>query len=896
MDFSDGATWIRADLHLHSPAAPSFKLPSGGNIDNEEKRQEIIEEYVQQLIDQNITIGAITDYQQIRKEWFTDIRNLARECDIFLFPGVELSILSVRKFHVLVVFDLNEDVDAVNRYIQSMDKSPQVPILSDQTHQDLDSKDSPFKILQELKNNFSCIIIFAHPEDENGLIKEFKPKQAADYLKLADGIEYLSDRGKQKVLSTTQIPRDFFENFATLENSDPKSILEIGTKQRKGKIRQTFFKLSSISLEALKIALQDPKLRIRIYEKPSYQYDKIKSIDIKGHFLNNIHIELNTEMTALIGGRGVGKSAIIEALRYALDLPIYADAPFRTDFVAGVVGSGGEIKVHIERYFGEQKQNYIISRIIGKLPEVLDGENFEHYDLEPMEIFEEKTAPIILGQKELYALSLDKSFQLKLIDDFIGQSIRREVIDFDKLIVQLKENASKILQIEKKLQQKENYEQQLKTLNSQIKTFERLGVVDKLKRFTDLLEDEKKLLTAFESINRLKNDFEEYTSDVENEFDHLYETLTTAKSEKQEIIMKDTLDILIDLQKKLREQHTSLLKIYQDYLNKFEKNQKNWSEQKQPIELEVIRIKKQLQAQRLLPDKYESLVKEKIRIEPLLKELEKMSDELTRLAQTRKTLKDQLKKKRFNIFKIRQGKLSELNHKLKGRLRIKVQYEKNQQKFRENIQELCRGSNIRSEAIDSILNDNEKTMDGIQLSEFLKKDISEFISEFNLTEQMANRFISWFGEKSRLFELETHFPEDQINIELKVGDEFKPLDKLSAGQKATALLLLLFAQENRILIIDQPEEDLDNRFIYEDVVKLLREMKEKRQIILATHNANIPVLGDSEQIIVLEANNDKCQILETGSIDKFTIREQIKNILEGGEEAFRLRAKKYGSI
>ena len=110
------------------------------------------------------------------------------------------------------------------------------------------------------------------------------------------------------------------------------------------------------------------------------------------------------------------------------------------------------------------------------------------------------------------------------------------------------------------------------------------------------------------------------------------------------------------------------------------------------------------------------------------------------------------------------------------------------------------------------------------------------------------------------------------------------------------LKLLFFAQENRILIIDQPEEDLDNRFIYEDVVKILREMKGKRQIILVTHNANIPVLGDSELVLVLDSVNDECKIVNQGSIDKKSIVEDIKSIMEGGEEAFRRRVEKYGGL
>jgi len=89
---------------------------------------------------------------------------------------------------------------------------------------------------------------------------------------------------------------------------------------------------------------------------------------------------------------------------------------------------------------------------------------------------------------------------------------------------------------------------------------------------------------------------------------------------------------------------------------------------------------------------------------------------------------------------------------------------------------------------------------------------------------------------------------------------------------------------------------LDNRYIYEDIVEILRKLKGKRQLIIATHNANIPVLGDAEQIIVFDAQSGCCNIVDKGDIDKKTIRSHVNEIMEGGKEAFRRRAEKYGGI
>lgn len=143
------------------------------------------------------------------------------------------------------------------------------------------------------------------------------------------------------------------------------------------------------------------------------------------------------------------------------------------------------------------------------------------------------------------------------------------------------------------------------------------------------------------------------------------------------------------------------------------------------------------------------------------------------------------------------------------------------------------------------------------------------------------------------------------DIQLNVAAEGQPpawqsLGRLSTGQKATAVLLLLLLESDAPLVVDQPEDDLDNRFITEGVVPKMREEKRRRQFIFATHNANIPVLGDAELIMGLmsysDADEGKAKILSQhiGSIDARPVRELVEEILEGDKEAFQMRRLKYG--
>jgi len=122
----------------------------------------------------------------------------------------------------------------------------------------------------------------------------------------------------------------------------------------------------------------------------------------------------------------------------------------------------------------------------------------------------------------------------------------------------------------------------------------------------------------------------------------------------------------------------------------------------------------------------------------------------------------------------------------------------------------------------------------------------------------------------------------------------KQVDKLSPGQRSSAMLPLIALAEKSPLMIDQPEDNLDNRLVGNVLVDILAELKETRQIIVCTHNPNIVVLGDAEQVIVLDSqSNDKGLLQLSGSIDNNDIVKTVIDIMEGGKEAFRTRQVRY---
>ena len=139
-------------------------------------------------------------------------------------------------------------------------------------------------------------------------------------------------------------------------------------------------------------------------------------------------------------------------------------------------------------------------------------------------------------------------------------------------------------------------------------------------------------------------------------------------------------------------------------------------------------------------------------------------------------------------------------------------------------------------------------------------------------------------------------PDDKIELQYKpegARSHYQPLSTASAGQKAAAIITVILSQSDSPVLLDQPEDDLDNRLVYELVVQRMKLCKEQRQIIVVTHNANIPVNGDAEYIVSMDSQTLNVSVRNSGTIDNPIIRKEICDVMEGTEYAFEMRAKKY---
>jgi len=289
----------------------------------------------------------------------------------------------------------------------------------------------------------------------------------------------------------------------------------------------------------------------------------------------------------------------------------------------------------------------------------------------------------------------------------------------------------------------------------------------------------------------------------------------------------------------------------------------------------------------------------------LLREIERIKPLTTRVANFDK-LKDSQEQERRNLLaelsdlreqhtKSLLSAAKKLNNRLKGKLRVEVAVEADRTPLKTFLLG-CRLDGIGEKRLSWI--DEQDTLKPLALAHLIRQGPVNLQLELGLSALVADALIKLSA--SQLMELEALELDHRVEISLNISHgeseaAFKPLDKLSTGQQCTAILHMLLLENVDPLIMDQPEDNLDNAFIAERIVHELRAAKTNRQFLFATHNANIPVFGDAEWIGVFtsEENRGSLDSDAQGSIDVPVIRDQVANILEGGRAAFIQRKEKY---
>ena len=380
--FETGLQYVRADFHLHTCKDKEF-VYSG-------EQNSFINDYVSALKEANIKVGVITNHNKFDREEYKAIRKAAKKQNIFILPGVELTIKEgANGIHTLIVFNPDEWFENGNNHIQTFLTAAFATIPNPENRNT--------KSVYDLRNVFEKLdaygrdyfIIFAHVDQNSGLFSECK---CGLLESLASCVSFRNRvLGLQKSRTHDNITQ--FERYcgylpALVEGSDPKSISDIGKGDK-----CTYLKIGEYSYAAIKFALQDHRDRVS-ENVPDSKHGFIESISFQGGKFDGETIMFSRELNTLIGIRGSGKSSVLEAVRYVLGLTAQMDKEYKESLVKNVFGSGGKATLSVIDKHGKR---YSVSRIFGERINVLD-ENGNDLNINPISLFD---GVQYFGQKDL---------------------------------------------------------------------------------------------------------------------------------------------------------------------------------------------------------------------------------------------------------------------------------------------------------------------------------------------------------------------------------------------------------------------------------------------------------------------------------------------------------------
>jgi energy-coupling factor transporter ATP-binding protein EcfA2 len=655
-----------------------------------------------------------------------------------------------------------------------------------------------------------------------------------------------------------------------------------------------FIKMSALSVEGLRQAFLDPESRIRLHsDTPPEPHAEFIAMAWEGGFLDGTRLHFNKNLNVLVGGRGTGKSTVIESLRYALAIdPIGEEATkAHQGVLRHVLKSGTKVSLLVRSHH-PAKHDYTIERTVPNPPVVKD-EQGNLLNLSPRDVV---PGVEVFGQHEISELTKSREKLTLLLERFVERDPSSGP-QKAKVRLEMERSRSRIADVQRELRLIDERLALLPSLEETQKRFQDAGLEERLKEKSLLIREERILATIKERLAPISTVHQELASLLP--IDTAFLSAKALEGLPNGAMLEEGATILDGVSAELKklaghiEQTVSIASAELGVL------QGHWDERKRVADTTYQSLLRELQKSKIDGEEFIRLRRQIEELRPLRERKDALIRDLGANRANRRNLLDEWLNVQSAEYRALERAAKRVSKKLVGRVRAKVTMGGN----REPIEKLLRedvGGNLA--ALIERLKSRE-SLSLLDLAQRCREGKDALIVNYGLPPAAAERLAQASSDVfMRLEELE--LPATTL-IELNTSSDGEPetwqtIEALSTGQKATAVLLLLLLESDAPLVVDQPEDDLDNRFITDGVVPTMKNEKRKRQFVFSTHNANIPVLGDAELIIGLTTGmqNDAVQGRSSdkhmGSIDMQPVREMVEEILEGGKTAFEMRRQKYG--
>jgi len=900
-----GSKWWKFDFHSHTPASMDY-----GKGDNQEEIKKIApSEWLLNYMRSEIDCVAVTDHNSgawvdLLKQSFAspEIQEHKDFRPVYLFPGVEISVNG--GIHILAIFAPEKSTSDIDSLLGAIDYRGNKGDCVECTQK------SAIDVIKKI-TELGGIAIPAHVDEARGMFVNEKGQTLQQILNCTDivAMEIVDPNNKPQSYICKNL------SWAEVLGSDSHHPDNTGGPNFPGSAF-TWVKMSTPNLEGLRLALIDGELSIQRHDtsNPSrYGGTIIESMSIKNAkylgrecvFLCNFNPWLNT----IIGGRGAGKSTILEFLRIILgckdDLPESLIKDFEkyhshsdnrqdtglllqdTSFEMIIRKDGARFRIKWPSY---DQYHSIEKEIATDTWEISEGEVKKRFKTQ------------IYSQKQIFESAKHPESLLRIIDDTPEVGYGNWEREMDRLVSEYISFRTQERTILRELHEEPNTKGILDDTARKIFAIEESGHADLLQKYQKS-QSQLNAIDSWESqwVN-LTNSICDFARSIQQP--HLNVSLfSPVIDEEQEFLtrIQTTQDLVQAIQSNLNKIACDINAVVVA-----------WQQDKESLRV-IHNINAQLRSYSDLIAQLEQqgISSPSADYDNLIKLKQNCIDTLESYRKKRSEL-EQLQKKINEIFQSITNHRNRLTEQRREFLinalkdNIDVTMEIASMENLTNVEEEFRRLIARETGFDRCISENEDGLLAIfnRTEHSVTENIYElkiqvwniFVGETKALEKCKDkRFADYIQSLSpeQIDRLFCWFPEDKLKINYRFREhEFRPIEQGSPGQITAALLAFILTHGDEPLILDQPEDDLDNQLIYDLIVKQLRQRKIQRQIIIVTHNANIVVNGDAENIIALEVSKGQTKIASQGCLQESTIREKICDIMEGGKDAFDLRYRR----
>lgn len=911
-----GSKWWRFDFHNHTPASDDY----GKGPDQAQHKQISHKDWLLNYMRRGIDCVAVTDHNS--GAWIDPLKVALQELaaeghaeyrPLYLFPGVEITVQG--NIHILAIFGPDKttsDIDSLLgavRYRATRGKS------------DGCSECSAVEVIDEIARS-GGLAIPAHVDQANGLFT----------ICTGNTLEQVLDNKNvyaMEVIDLAQAKPQLYVN----KNINWSEVLGTDSHHPSGTTGQrypgshfTWVKMSAPSYDGLRLALIDGALSLKRSDRFTGDPNTHGQLAIESIMVDDakylgrgqsFSCQFNPWLNTIIGGRGTGKSTSLEFLRIALkrkgEIPNSLEKDFTkysqtsssrqdegllknaTKISVGFRKDGGRFRItwsNAENRYSIEEETETGTWIIS------EGDIAQRF---PVRIY---------SQKQIFELAKHPQALLQVVDDAPAVNHRDWQLEWEELVSKYLSIRAQEREVQVGLQEESVIKGQLEDVKRKLEVFEKAGHADVLKAY-QLRQNQSKAIDSWgkswEGSAEQVRDTARSLLPPELEPQH-FEAENTDDKE----LIESVAGILATF-KKLQNEMNSIAQQIDDAKSA-------WNQTRTGLEIskkiktanqEYTDLLGQLSAAGAGdPSVYGVLVKQRQDLEEKLKGFNKKRESLAQHQKSAEECLIKLHEHRAKITKLREDFLKDT---LVGNsyVQINVIPYGNKITVEEELRNLIdRGSGGFDRDIGVVDGDegllatltqsSSKTMEEKILA--LKSSLLAIHANDSaaVTAAKDKRFVSHIQglTPEQIDRIRCWFPDDSLDVRysLKDGESFKPVEQGSPGQKTAALLAFILSYGNEPLVLDQPEDDLDNHLIYDLIVTQLRDIKQKRQVLVVTHNANIVVNGDAENVIALDVRSGQTRIVTQGGLQEPSIREEICRVMEGGKEAFDQRYRRINAF